>query len=145
MPTRSEPPKKDPIFMQPHALLLIALLAPQTAAAFGDLDCISIESCTNGDCAPASDPFALTFDWAVGEATVTFGGTATTLPLASPITTQTDDDDQMQTVVEYGVLTDEASSLLRVEATGNDILAYFSFQAPTSITIVAQCNRRQAA
>ncbi|MBT8411674.1 MAG: hypothetical protein KJP02_07755 [Octadecabacter sp.] len=131
--------------MQPRAFLLIALLAPQTAAAFGDLDCISIESCTNGECAPASDPFALTFDWVVGAATVTFDGIATTLPLASPITTQTDEDDQMQTVVEYGVPADADSSLLRVEAAGNDILAYFSFQTPSPVTIVAQCNRRQAA
>ena len=131
--------------MQPVALALIALLVPLPAAAFGDLDCISIESCTNGDCAAASDPFALTFDWAVGEATVTFGGNETTLPIASPVTTQTDDDDQMQTVVEYGVPNDEKSSLLRVEATGNDILAYFSFQTASKIMVVAQCNKRQAA
>lgn len=131
--------------MRTGILVLLALLAPQTAAAFGDLDCISIESCTNGGCAPASETFGLTFDWAAGAATVTYNDTGTTLPMTAPVTMQPDDADQMQTAVEYGDLEDADSSLLRVEATGSDILAYYAFKTPATVTLVAHCNRRQAA
>lgn len=135
----------DFTLMQPSILAVIALLVPLPAAAFGDLDCISVESCGNGGCGPAADPFGLTFDWAEGSATVTYAGADTTLPITSPISTQMDDADQMQTVVEYGDLAEADSSLLRVEATGGDILAYFSFKTPGTTTLVAQCNARQAA
>ncbi len=131
--------------MQPRAFLFVALLAPHSAAAFGDLDCISIESCSNSGCAPATVPFALSFDWSSGEATVLSAGVATTLPLTSPITTQTDGADQMQTVVEYGTMDSDLNHLLRVEATGNEIFAYWTFKDPLVTTVVAQCDRRQAA
>lgn len=63
--------------MQPTALALIACLAPLPAAAFGDMDCIALESCTADACTPFSDLttdltlFSVSFDWGAQQANVT--------------------------------------------------------------------------
>ncbi|MCF2870261.1 hypothetical protein L0664_04205 [Octadecabacter sp. G9-8] len=126
--------------MQPKSFLLIALLAPQTAAAFGDLDCITIESCENGGCGPRVEPFAVMFDWSDETATVEAVDVQDTLAW----TFTGESEDRLASVLEYGDLT-ETESLLRIEASGLDITAYYTFKTPSVTTWVATCDVRKAA
>lgn len=126
--------------MQSKVLFLIAFLAPQTAAAFGDLDCIADESCGNGGCGPVIEPFAITFDWAAEEVTVEADGLQNIL--AWSYTGQS--EDSPASVMEYGDLTEDRS-LLRIEASGTDITAYYTFPKNGTTTWVGTCDVRRAA
>lgn len=127
--------------MQPRALLVIALLAaPHTAAAFGNLDCITVESCTDTGCTPQTIPFSITFEWANETAIVATNDAAHVLPFAS----SGDSETTLGSVIEYGDPA-TANRLLRIEASGTDITAYYTFQDDMTATWVATCNVRQAA
>jgi hypothetical protein len=72
MPTL--PYSQDLIFMPPKAFLLIALLAPHTAAAFGDLDCVTVGQPQGDTFAPDVIRFSITFQWDTEQATVSVAG-----------------------------------------------------------------------
>lgn len=126
--------------MQHKVLTLLTLLAPLPAAAFGNLDCIAIESCGNGGCDPVSKPFAIDFDWWANAAIVTQDGTDHPLPWAQTGET----DDGLASTLEYGD-TEAISRFLRIEASGLDITAYYTFKDPSVTTWVGTCNVRKAA
>lgn len=126
--------------MQPPTVALIALLAPLPATAFGNLDCISYESCGNGGCGPETQPFAIDFDWATDTAIVTQDEDTKILKWTS--TTQTDDG--LASVLEYGDL-DTTDHFLRIEANGQDITALFTVTDVSTVTWIGTCNVRQAA
>jgi hypothetical protein len=65
--------------MQLKAVFLIALLAPHSAAAFGDLDCTTYVTCSQDSCMPLVTPFAVTFNWTDMTATLINNGIATVL------------------------------------------------------------------
>lgn len=126
--------------MQIKALALLAILAPLPAAAFGDLDCITIESCGNGGCGPVTEPFAIDFNWADEQAVVTVGDMEHALPWAST----GESEDSLASVLEYGNM-DDTNRLLRIEASGLDITAYYTFKDPAVTTWVGTCDVRTAA
>ena len=130
--------------MQFKAFLFIATLAPLPAAAFGDLDCITVETCGNGGCGPdvpeAAKFFAVTFNWGEDTVTVTARDTDTVLDWA----TTTETDDSLASVLEYGDLAN-AGHRLRIEAQGSDITALYTFSDVSTFTWVATCDVRQAA
>lgn len=121
-------------------VLLIATLAPLPAAAFGDLDCITLQSCGNAGCQPETSPFAVTFDWAGDAVVVTVDDTdhrldwVTTDGIAGALGTR----------LEYGDMED-TNRLLRIEATATEITAQYTFRAPLVTTWDATCDVRQAA
>ena len=124
--------------MQFKSLILLALSAPLPAAAFGNLDCIAIESCGNGGCGPTTDPFAVDFDWEGDAATVTFDDQSSVLPLGSR------GENNTTVVFEYGSMED-TKRLLRVETSGTDITAFYTFPHSGVTTWVGTCDVRQAA
>lgn len=126
--------------MQFKALILIATLAPLPAAAFGNLDCITIETCAASVCGPETGAFAIDFDWADQSATVTAPDTNSQLPWLATGETE----DGVASVLEYGSSGD-LSHALRVEASGLDITAYYTFSDPSAITWVGTCDVRQTA
>lgn len=128
----------QPRTVQNGALALVALLAPLPAAAFGDLDCITLEFCGNAGCGVETTPFALTFDWAADTAILSVSDTDYVLPWVA-----TDDTDNASTL-EYGDM-DDINHLLRIEANGTDITAYYTFRNPLVTTWRATCDVRQAA
>ena len=65
--------------MQFQAMFLIALIAPHSAAAFGDLDCTTYVTCNRSGCTSLVTPFAVTFNWTEMTATLTTNGIATIL------------------------------------------------------------------
>ena len=126
--------------MQFKALSLLASLAPLPAAAFGDLDCITISSCGNSGCMPETTPFGVTFDWANDSVMVTVEDNDHVLPwVATDETT-----DGLGSVIEYGDMED-TNRLLRIEANGATITAYYTFRSPRVTTWEATCDLRQAA
>lgn len=125
--------------MQPQILALIVTLAPLPAAAFGDLDCITFETCGNGGCGPILESFASTFDWNGEAASVDASGDVTTLPL------MTRGEDACAVVLEYGDNIDAPAPTLRIESTNGAVVAYFTFAQSGWTTWVGDCNSRQAA
>jgi hypothetical protein len=130
----------QPRFLKNGTFALIALLAPLPAAAFGDLDCITIEFCGNAGCGVDATPFAVTFDWANNTAILTVDGTDHALPWVSTDET----GDALASVMEYGDM-DDINHLLRIEARGTDITAYYTFRNPLVTTWRAVCDLRTAA
>lgn len=126
--------------MQPKVLTFLALLAPLPAVAFGDMDCIAIESCGNGGCGPTTELFSVTFNWGADSVTVEADGTAHDLPWVS----SGDSTNMLGTEIEYGDLND-TNHLLRIIASGTDITAYYTFRTPLVTTWRATCDVRQAA
>jgi hypothetical protein len=126
--------------MQFKALLLMATLAPLPAAAFGNLDCITIEDCDTSGCVPGTRTFAIDFNWADQTATVTAPDINSQLPWLATGET----DDGVASVLEYGSSGD-LSHALRIEASGLDITAYYTFSDPSATTWVGTCDVRQAA
>ena len=126
--------------MQFKTLTLMALCAPLPATAFGDLDCITLQSCGNSGCMPETTPFGVTFNWADDSATVGVDGVDHTLPWVATDTTT----DGLGTVIEYGDMAD-INRLLRIEAVGTEITAHYTFRSPRVTTWEATCDLRQAA
>lgn len=134
----------QPVLPTYGVLSLIALLAPLPAAAFGDLDCIAIEACVSlsgeTECTPASDPFAVTFDWANDAATLRFSDIDHRLIWLST----GDWEDQMSTVIEYSDI-DGTDRALSIVANGADISAYYStYEQSGTTTWVGICDIRRA-
>lgn len=120
---------------------LIALFAPLPAAAFGNLDCITFQSCdVNSLCAAQTTPFAIDFDWANEQALVGLPDDTFALPWIA--TGQSDDG--LASVLEYATEGD-ATQALRIEASGMDIIAYLKITTLEKITWTALCDVRSAA
>lgn len=128
--------------MQPHTLALIACLAPLPAAAFGDLDCISVETCVDGQCSATTDAFAVTFDWAGSAAIVDIGDTTVTYPLVAG---DEGSGDLPDTDLEFGDIAGGNPGLLVIAESPDDILAFFA-EGPAPITLrTGFCDVREAA
>jgi len=126
------------------SFLVITCLAPLPAVAFGDLDCITTQSCGNAGCTPETTPFAVTFHWADNTVTVTVDDIDHELPWISTDNSATAADDTLSTQLEYGDMED-INRLLRISASGTDITARYTFRSPLVTTWDATCNVRQAA
>lgn len=132
--------------MPSKALALILILAPLPAAAFGNLDCITLETCTGDTCQPAQtpDPFSITFDWPNETATVEarLDGAAATVTL--PWAATSDDTETPGTVLDYGAPYENATAL-RLIADGADITALYTLDPAGVETWVGTCDVRRAA
>jgi hypothetical protein len=154
VPTLSSPLFSDSISMQPTALALIACLAPLPAAAFGDMDCIALESCTADACTPFSDLttdltlFSVSFDWGAQQANVTSNDETMALPLIQrPRSTVSNGDAPiMETTALFG---DPSTGHLRIQgqdsASGQSLIALWTRSSASSATLRARCDLRTAA
>jgi len=106
----------------------------------GDMDCIAIESCGIGGCGPTTELFSVTFNWGADSVTVEADGATHDLPWAS----SSDSEDSLASVLEYGNMED-TDRLLRIEAQGDDILAFYTFKTASVTTLVGTCDVRKAA
>jgi hypothetical protein len=123
--------------MQSAFHLLIAPTAPHTAEAFGNMNCISIESCDNANCGPASDPPSITFDWTDNLTVLIAGEIEKYLPKVS----NANDAGGSRTVMGNDVM----NRLSRTEASKANVLAYFPVKNCTVTTLAVQYYTRQAA
>lgn len=123
--------------MQSKALLILALIIPQTAAAFGDLDCISIEVCRDEICTPEVQVLSVSFYWPDQTATVIVGD-APFGPLALYDQYQSDDTSELR----YGGDTDD-SPAATITARATDISLVFS-QGDPRTGYLATCTRKSA-
>ena len=130
----------QPTLATSGALALAALLTPHTAAAFGNLDCITTQVCTNTGCVSATTPMSVTFNWALETVDVTANDVAHTLPWAST----GESEDGLASILEYGNM-DDVNRMLRIAASGADISATYVFKDPSVTTWTATCDVRRAA
>jgi hypothetical protein len=117
----------QPTLATSGALTLAALLTPHTAAAFGNLDCITTQVCTNTGCTSATTPMSVTFNRAL-ETVGVIG----------------ESDDGLASILEYGKM-DEVNRMLRIAASGAYISVTYIFKAPSVTTWTATCDVRRAA
>lgn len=126
--------------MQCLPLAILTTVAPLSAAAFGDMDCIAVETCTSETCEITSAPFAVTFDWTAGTVAVELDSEATifqesALPEPSP------------TTLVYGDFFDNAPGLLLNAEDADSIIAYLTLSAepePGLIQYTGECSPRRA-
>ncbi|SLN19353.1 hypothetical protein [Pseudooctadecabacter jejudonensis] len=126
------------LFVTALAPALPIVLAAGPAAAFGNLDCITTQSCGAGGCLPVTTPFAVTFDWAADAVTVDVDGRTQSLPWSAT----GESDDGLASILDYGDIDEGAA--LRIAASGLDITALYSFREVGVVTWDATCNLRTA-
>lgn len=136
--------RTDLILMQPK-LALIAMLAPLPAAAFGDMDCISIDACYSEICVAQNDVFSITFDWQDATATVVIADETLTLPAS-------DAPDDTGTTLAYGAQSGAEPGLTVIAQSATRIVAYLTKSAgyetegeDTMMSYSAVCDLKEAA
>lgn len=116
-------------------LATLLAIAPSGAWAFGDLDCIGVETCTLEVCTPSLQVFAIAFTWPEDRADITLANTTTRLML---------DPDSLGAGEMIFTGTDAAARLVLSFANGRDIAMTYRPDGDAT-THTAICAHREAA